>query len=48
MKASVDTTGDSDDNALAVTVNGLYKMEVIEYLKSDWTGLSDVELAKLS
>lgn len=48
VKASVDTTGDSYDNALAETVNGLYKMEVIEYLKFDWTGLSDVELATLS
>ena len=35
VKASVGTTGDSYDNALAETVNGLYKMEVIEYLKSD-------------
>ncbi|MEB3752735.1 IS3 family transposase [Acinetobacter sp. MD2(2019)] len=48
VKASVGTTGDSYDNALAETVNGLYKMEVIEYLKSDWTGLSDVELATLN
>ncbi|OUC57695.1 transposase, partial [Acinetobacter seifertii] len=24
------------DNALAETVNGLYKTEVIEYLKADW------------
>lgn len=31
--ASVGTTGDSYDNALAETVNGLYKSEVIEYLK---------------
>ena len=48
VKASVGTTGDSYDNALAETVNGLYKMEVIEYLKSAWTGLSDVELATLN
>ncbi|NAR31184.1 IS3 family transposase [Acinetobacter haemolyticus] len=47
LKASVGTTGDSYDNALAETVNGLYKMEVIDYLKSDWTGLADVELATL-
>ncbi|CAM5212286.1 hypothetical protein OURE66S_01529 [Oligella ureolytica] len=32
--ASVGTTGDSYDNALAETVNGLYKTEVIEYLNS--------------
>ena len=31
--ASVGTTGDSYDNALAETVNGLYKSEVIQYLK---------------
>ena len=34
LRASVGTTGDSYDNALAETVNGLYKTEVIEYL--DW------------
>ena len=32
--ASVGTTGDSVDNALAETVNGLYKSEVIHYLKT--------------
>lgn len=48
LRASVGTTGDSYDNALAETVNGLYKTEVIEYLKSDWTGLVDVELATLN
>ena len=31
--ASVGTTGDSYDNALAETVNGLYKTEVVDYLK---------------
>ncbi len=45
--ASVSTTGDSYDNALAKTVNGLYKSEVIEYLKKNWTGVNDVELATL-
>ena len=45
--ASVGTTGDSYDNALAETVNGLYKSEEIEYLKEDWTGVNDVELAIL-
>ncbi len=48
LRASVGTTGDSYDNALAETVNGLYKTEVIEYLKSDWAGLADVELATLN
>jgi transposase InsO family protein len=47
LRASVGTTGDSYDNALAETVNGLYKTEVIEYLKSGWSGLADVELATL-
>jgi transposase InsO family protein len=41
LRASVGTTGDSYDNALAETVNGLYKTEVIEYLKADWQGLAD-------
>ena len=45
--ASVSTTGDSYDNALAKTVNGLYQSEVIEYLKKNWTGVNDVELATL-
>ena len=45
--ASVGTIGDSYDNALAETVNGLYKSEVIEYLKRNWTGVNDVELATL-
>ena len=31
LRASVGTTGDSYDNALAKTVNGLYKTEVIEF-----------------
>ncbi|MGP5069711.1 MULTISPECIES: IS3 family transposase [Psychrobacter] len=45
--ASVGTTGDSYDNALAETVNGLYKSEVIHYLKQNWNGINDVELATL-
>ena len=48
LRASVATTGDSYDNALAETVNGLYKTEVIEYLKADWQGLADVQLATLN
>ena len=35
------------DNALAETVNGLYKSEVIHYLKQSWNGVNDVELANL-
>ncbi|WP_321156638.1 integrase core domain-containing protein [Psychrobacter sp. LV10R520-6] len=34
-------------NALAETVNGLYKTEVIEYLKEQWSGVNDVELATI-
>ena len=45
--ASVGTTGDSYDNALAETVNGLYKSEVIEYVQEQWHGVNDVELATL-
>ena len=29
-------------------MNGLYKTEVIEYLKVDWQGLADVQLATLN
>ena len=45
--ASVGRTGDSYDNALAEMVNGLYKSEVIHYLKESWNGINDVELATL-
>ena len=45
--ASVGTTGDSYDNALAETVNELYKSEVIDYFEADQTGVNDVELATL-
>ena len=45
--ASVGATGDSYDNALAETVNGLYESEVIHYLKESWSGVNDVELATL-
>ena len=41
------TTGDSYDNALAEIINGLYKSEMIEYLKEQWHGVNDVELATL-
>ncbi len=44
---SVGTTGDSYDNTLAETVNGLYKSEVIHYLKQHWSCVNDVELATL-
>ena len=47
LMASVGTTGDSYDNALAESVNGLYKTEVIDYLKQQWEGVNDVALATL-
>jgi putative transposase len=40
---SVGTKGDSYDNALAETVNGLYKAEVIRHLGS-WRNANDVEV----
>ena len=43
---SVGSRGDSYDNALAETINGLYKAEVIR-LKGPWRGLDDVEFATL-
>ena len=46
MKASVGTVGDSYDNALAETVNGLYKTELI-YSKRIWDSVSEVELATM-
>jgi transposase InsO family protein len=45
--ASVGTVGDSYDNALAETINGLYKAEVI-YKNGPWRGLEDVEHATLT
>ena len=33
---------------MAVTGHRLYKTEVIEYLKADWQGLADVQLATLN
>jgi len=44
--ASVGSVGDSYDNALAETINGLYKAEVI-WNDGPWRGFEDVELATL-
>jgi len=44
---SVGTTGDSYDNALAESVNGLYKTEVIKR-RGPWRGFDDVEFATLT
>jgi len=46
IEPSVGSKGDSYDNALAETINGLYKAEVIR-LKGPWRGLDDVEFATL-
>jgi putative transposase len=45
--ASVGSKGDSYDNALAESFNGLYKWELI-YRQGPWTGLEDVEFATLT
>lgn len=44
---SVGTVGYSYDNALAETVNGLYKTELI-YSQPAWTGLTEVEFATMN
>jgi len=41
---SIGTVGDSYDNALAETVNGLYKNELI-HRRGPWRTLDDVEVA---
>jgi transposase InsO family protein len=46
IESSVGTTGDSYDNALAETVIGLYKTEVIRR-RGPWRGFEDVEFATL-
>jgi putative transposase len=47
VKASVGSVGDSYDNALAETVNGLYKAELV-YHEGPWRGADDLELATLT
>ncbi len=46
IESSVGSRGDAYDNALAETINGLYKTEVIYHL-GPWRGLEDVEYATL-
>ena len=46
IEPSVGSVGDSYDNALAETINGLYKAEVI-HRKSSWRSIDDVEMATL-
>ena len=46
FQASVGSVGDSYDNALAETINGLYKAEVI-HKDGPWKALDDIERATL-
>jgi len=46
IEASVGSIGDSYDNALAETINGLYKAEVIRP-NGPWRGIEEVEFATL-
>lgn len=46
IEPSVGRVGDSYDNALAETINGVYKAELI-YRSSSWKSHSEVELATL-
>ncbi len=47
IESSVGSTGDSYDNALAETINGLYKAEVI-HRRTSWKSREEVELATLT
>jgi putative transposase len=46
IEPSTGSVGDSFDNAMAETINGLYKTEVI-HRRGPWNGLDDVEYATL-
>jgi len=46
IDSSVGSVGDSYDNALAETINGLYKTEVIRR-RGPWKNIEDVEYATL-
>ena len=46
IEPSVGSVGDSYDNALAETINGLYKAEVI-HRKGSWKSFEEVEIATL-
>ena len=47
IEPSVGSVGDSYDNALAETINGLYKAEVI-HRRGPWRNFEAVELATLT
>lgn len=46
IEASVGSVGDSYDNAMAETINGLYKTEVIRH-RGPWRNINEVEFATL-
>ena len=46
VRASIGTVGDSYDNAMAESVNALYKAELV-YWEGPWDGADDLELATL-
>src|SRR4029079_3202194 len=46
IATSVGSRGDSYDNALAETMNGLYKAELV-YRRGPWRGCEDLELGTL-
>ena len=46
IATSVGSRGDSYDNAMAETINGLYKSELV-YRRGPWRGCEDLELATL-
>ncbi|MFK9310361.1 IS3 family transposase [Escherichia coli] len=46
LLASTGSTGDSNDNAMAESINGLYKAEVIH--RKSWKNRTEVELATLT
>ena len=46
IDASVGSVGDSHDNALAESINGLYKIEVIRH-RGPWKNIEAVEYATL-
>lgn len=47
VQASVGTVGDSYDNAMAESLNALFKAELIYHRGATWNGLRDVEHATL-
>ena len=47
INPSVGSVGDSYDNALAETINGLYKTELI-HQRGPWRGVESIELATLT